>query len=435
MKGWIEKKLGDTELLKIIDGDRGKNYPSQTDFLAEGHCLFLNTKNVRPDGFNFDSTMFIDKDKDNELRKGKLERRDVILTTRGTIGNIAIYDDSVEFDNVRINSGMLIFRPNEHIITSEYLFKVLLAPIVKSQITQYTSGAAQPQLPIKTLVNFKIPVPPLSEQKRIVSIVDEAFEAIDIAIDNTKQNLTNTCELFDSIISTVIFDDSLKDGWHSKTVADVILTKKGSMRTGPFGSQLLHSEFVDEGIAVLGIDNAVKNEFQWDRRRFITPEKYLQLSRYKVNPGDVLITIMGTCGRCAIVPDDIPVAINTKHLCCITLDKQKCLPGFLHAYFLYHPIAQQFLLKKAKGSIMAGLNMEIIKELPLQLPSIPTQQKIIEEVRSLSHETQRLKTTYQQKLTALNELKQSILHKAFTGELTADKADLKTNIEPEAIAV
>jgi type I restriction enzyme, S subunit len=299
----------------------------------------------------------------------------------------------------------------------------------------YISGMAQPKLNQKALNSIPVPVPPLSEQKRIVSIVDEAFEAIDIAIDNTKQNLTNTCELFDSIISTVIFGDSLKDGWHSKTVADVILTKKGSMRTGPFGSQLLHSEFVDEGIAVLGIDNAVKNEFQWDRRRFITPEKYLQLSRYKVNPGDVLITIMGTCGRCAIVPDDIPVAINTKHLCCITLDKQKCLPGFLHAYFLYHPIAQQFLLKKAKGSIMAGLNMEIIKELPLQLPSIPTQQKIIEEVRSLSHETQRLKTTYQQKLTALNELKQSILHKAFTGELTADKADLKTNIEPEAIAV
>ncbi|MBW4452043.1 MAG: hypothetical protein KME55_04805 [Nostoc indistinguendum CM1-VF10] len=105
-EGWIEKKLGDTELLKIVDGDRGKNYPKQSDFLVEGHCLFLNTKNVRPDGFNFDITMFIDKEKDNALRKGKLTRRDVVLTTRGTIGNVAIYDDSVEFNHIRINFGM-----------------------------------------------------------------------------------------------------------------------------------------------------------------------------------------------------------------------------------------------------------------------------------------------------------------------------------------
>lgn len=172
--GWEEKKLGDTEIIQIIDGDRGTNYPQKSDFSSEGHCLFLNTKNVRPDGFSFDSTMFITEEKDKLLRKGKLKRRDVILTTRGTIGNIAIYDDSVKFEHIRINSGMLIFRPNEKIIKSEYLFEILRSSIMKSQIKKFTSGAAQPQLPIKTLVSFSLPVPTsLEDQSRIVSNLHE----------------------------------------------------------------------------------------------------------------------------------------------------------------------------------------------------------------------------------------------------------------------
>ena len=113
---WIEKKLGDTSILKIIDGDRGSNYPSKDDFSDDGFCLFLNTKNVRPDGFNFDTTMFITEGKDKVLRKGKLQRQDVILTTRGTIGNVAIFDESVEFENIRINSGMLIFRDRKSVV-------------------------------------------------------------------------------------------------------------------------------------------------------------------------------------------------------------------------------------------------------------------------------------------------------------------------------
>ena len=108
--------------------------------------------------------MFITEEKDNLLRKGKLKRRDVILTTRGTIGNIAIYDDNVKFDHIRVNSGMLIFRPNENIITSEYLFEVLRSSSMKSQIEKFTSGAAQPQLPIKTLVSFTFPVPTSLEE-------------------------------------------------------------------------------------------------------------------------------------------------------------------------------------------------------------------------------------------------------------------------------
>jgi type I restriction enzyme S subunit len=172
--GWVERKLGDTSILKIIDGDRGSNYPSKEDFSDDGFCLFLNTKNVRPDGFNFDTKMFVTEEKDKALRKGKLQRLDVILTTRGTIGNVAIFDESVEFENIRINSGMLIFRPNTDKILPSFLFEVFRSGIMKRQMTRHVSGAAQPQLPIKTLIDFEIPVPnTLEAQRKIVASVRE----------------------------------------------------------------------------------------------------------------------------------------------------------------------------------------------------------------------------------------------------------------------
>ncbi len=174
--GWVEKKLGDESLLEIVDGDRGVNYPKATDFHDAGHCLFLNTKNVRPDGFDFETTMFISAEKDRQLRKGKLKRDDVVMTTRGTIGNIGLYSADVPFDNIRINSGMLIFRSTKCALLPSFLFELLRSQIVKDQIKKQTTGAAQPQLPIKTLVNFTIPVPTnLDDQRALVKKL-RAFE-------------------------------------------------------------------------------------------------------------------------------------------------------------------------------------------------------------------------------------------------------------------
>jgi restriction endonuclease S subunit len=162
---------------QIIDGDRGTNYPSKEDFSPSGHCLFLNTKNVRSDGFKFDELEFISEEKDKALRKGKLERGDVLLTTRGTIGNTALYDASVEFDDIRINSGMLIFRPDAAKLSSSYLFHFFQSENFRAQRESIVSGAAQPQLPIRSLNEAKIPLPPLATQQAIVAEI-EAEQAL-----------------------------------------------------------------------------------------------------------------------------------------------------------------------------------------------------------------------------------------------------------------
>lgn len=162
---------------QIIDGDRGTNYPSKEDFSPLGYCLFLNTKNVRSDGFKFDEVEFISAEKDLALRKGKLKRGDVLLTTRGTIGNTAFYDASVEFDHIRINSGMLIFRPDADKLSGSYLFHYFQSENFRSQREAIVSGAAQPQLPIRSLNEAKIPLPPLEIQQAIVAEI-EAEQAL-----------------------------------------------------------------------------------------------------------------------------------------------------------------------------------------------------------------------------------------------------------------
>ncbi len=201
-KGWEKMKLGDKELLGIIDGDRGKNYPKKSDFLSDGYCLFMNTKNVRPDGFDFATTMFVTEKKDKALGNGKLQRNDVVMTTRGTIGNLGLYSDDVKYEDIRINSGMLIFRPNTKRISPYYLFEILRSGIMKTQIKKHVSGTAQPQLPIKTLVNFSIPVPTsLTEQRGIVKKLHSLLVETKKLGKMYEQKLADLDELKKSVLS------------------------------------------------------------------------------------------------------------------------------------------------------------------------------------------------------------------------------------------
>ena len=254
------------------------------------------------------------------------------------------------------------------------------------------------------LLGIQIRLPPLREQRRIAEILDKA--------DALRAKRRATLARLDSLIRSIFLDmfgDPATSGWRMTTVDNFASENTRAIRTGPFGSQLLHSEFTVGGIAVLGIDNAVENEFRWGERRFISENKYRQLSKYTVYPGDVLITIMGTCGRCAIVPDDIPRAVNTKHLCCITLDRTKCLPVFLHAYFLQHPIARRYLTQKAKGAIMAGLNTRLIREMPIPRAPIDLQEDFAKIVKTVD----RVKRLQRQAGAEVEALVASVQHRAF----------------------
>lgn len=172
--------------VEIIDGDRGKEYPKQSDFQESGYCLFLNTGNVRTDGFDFSSCQFISEDKDRRLRKGRLTREDLVMTTRGTIGNVAYFDENVPYEQIRINSGMVIFRVDRKRLLPSFLYHFFRSPDFVGQTTSLRSGVAQPQLPIRDINQIELPLPDVSTQQRIASILS----TYDDLIENNRRRMT-----------------------------------------------------------------------------------------------------------------------------------------------------------------------------------------------------------------------------------------------------
>lgn len=328
----------------------------------------------------------------------------------GSIGNVFFVED----DFWPLNTALYV----KDFFGNDERFVFLL--LKSLDLARFASGTGVPTLNRNHVSDEIVFVPEcVIEQRRIVAVLDEAFAAIATATANAEKNLANAQELFGAAIRRAFATELSVEPFVSLHVEDLAAQQKGSMRTGPFGSQLLHTEFVDAGVAVLGIDNAVDNEFRWGKQRFITEEKFQSLSRFLVHPGDVIITIMGTCGRSAVIPDDIPKAINSKHLFCISVDRKRCLPDYLHAYFLYSPDARDYLSERAQGSIMAGLNMGIIKGMPIRLPSLEAQARIIGAIDKLKKSVDLLSKVYMSKLFEYASLKQSLLHEAFSGELTA----------------
>lgn len=223
------------QLAEIIDGDRGKNYPKQDEFYPQGYCLFLNTGNVTKEGLIFEENQFIMKEKDEALRKGKLKRGDIVYTTRGTVGNAGYYNSSVPYENVRINSGMVILRSNGEIVDARFLYQILKSEYYRPYFKQYCTGSAQPQLPIKNFSQIYLNVPDIKTQHRIADILS----VYDDLIENNQRQIKLLEEaaqrLYKEWFVNLRFPghentkivDGVPEGWHRGTVGRIAEFKRG----------------------------------------------------------------------------------------------------------------------------------------------------------------------------------------------------------------
>ena len=176
---WEQRKLD--EVFQIIDGDRGKNYPGTGDFLSNGDVLFLDTGNVRKDGFNFDNKRYIDFNRDKLLRNGRLILGDYVLTSRGTLGNLAYYSQSIynRYPHIRINSAMLILRMMNTIkVNNLYLYITLRSNVINEFMKHNFVGSAQPHITKKEFSSVLLPIPRQLEEQKIIGDFFDKLEKI-----------------------------------------------------------------------------------------------------------------------------------------------------------------------------------------------------------------------------------------------------------------
>lgn len=175
-EGWEVSSLADAGV-SVIDGDRGANYPKASDFSNQGYCLFLSAKNVPGCDFAFKEAIFIDKMTFDGLRKGAVREGDIVITTRGTLGNVALHRGDLPFNAIQINSGMALLRNNGTKLDTEYLYTLTRSPIIQDQVVAFGYGSAQPQLSLRIIERFIIAVPSIAEQQRIQTHAASLYEA------------------------------------------------------------------------------------------------------------------------------------------------------------------------------------------------------------------------------------------------------------------
>lgn len=408
-----------SSLCKISNGYAFKS----DDYVNVGHRVMRIT-NVQKGFVVDDDPKFVPNEIATKANNFKLKAGDILVSLTGNVGRVGrVLQQHLP---AVLNQRVGLIRPTSSEIDESYLFQILNSDRFEREAIQNSNGVAQLNLSSKWIESYEIPLPSLNDQIRIAHLLGKVEELI----TQRKQHLQQLDDLLKSVFLEMFSPSS--DGyedWPLVAIQDLAEKHKGAMRTGPFGSNLLHSEFTENGdVAVLGIDNAVQNRFAWGERRYITNEKYEELKNYRIFPGDVIVTIMGTIGRSAVIPDDIPLAINTKHLAAITLDKNIANPLFVSYSIHSSPYILNQFKSKNRGAIMSGLNLGLIKETKLKRPSIEMQNQFA----AIHKKVDEVKSNYQQSLNDLESLYGALSQQAFKGELDLSRVpllDIQANTE------
>lgn len=342
-----------------------------------------------------------------KVKKGSL----LICTASGSkahLGKVALIDADYDY---AFGGFMGQLTPADS-IHSKYFYYLLTSDSYKKFIGELSDGANINNLKFSQLENFRIPVPPLGEQERIVAILDEAFAGIDSAIANTKNNLANTRELFNSVL-----DSAFDNKYQGKVYLEEALAVQPKNGWSPPAKNHAPS-----GTPVLTLSSVTGFRFRSDKIKFTSAE--VDLARhYWVENCDLLITRSNTpelVGHVAIASGLDVKTIYPDLIMRMKPHPKKALTKFIF-YQLRAPSLREEIMSRAQGAnpTMKKIGKRAVQTLPITLPPLSEQEAAVSWIESIADECERLESIYQQKLDALNELKNSLLRKAFSGELIA----------------
>jgi type I restriction enzyme, S subunit len=304
----------------------------------------------------------------------------VLMVVRGMI---LIHSVPVAISRVplAINQDLKALVPREGVDPDYLAFMVAgAAPELLARVD--IAGHGTRRLPTEAWTSLKIRVPAMAEQRRIVARVRDCLERID-EIGGLRDAMVAEGA---AVVSSFVTERArlLRTQYAVRTIEQIVAGRSGAMASGPFGSQLKHSEFVADGHLVISIPNVQRHRFDPVRRWMVSDETLTRLGRFRVEPHDLLITVMGTVGRCCAVPEDIGTAVTSKHVYRIRLPRDVVSPLYASLLVNFDREISSRLQGRATGGVMPGLNSTKLKELRIPLPPIPVQEALVEVVDQIT---------------------------------------------------
>jgi type I restriction enzyme S subunit len=361
------------------------------------------------DGF-VDNELFITEDHFAELSKeyGVPKADDIVITAIGTIGNSHVVRSS---DRFYFKDASVLWMKRTSDVSSEFVNLWLKSPSFFDQLDQ-GNGATVDTLTIQKLQSVKISIPPFPEQQRIVGILDQAFDGFATATANAEKNLHNARALFESHLQFVFTQRG--KGWEEKRLEEVLGVQPQNGWSPPAANH------ADSGTPVLTLSAVTGFVFRPEKIKF-TSAVTDSRARYWVRNGDFLITRSNTpelVGHVAIASGIEKPTIYPDLIMRMNPDPAKAVTEFLY-YQMRTSALRKEISGRAQGAnpTMKKISNEAVRTLPIVVPPIREQHRVVAQLDSLAAETQRLESIYRQKLAELGELKQSLLHQAFTGQL------------------
>lgn len=402
--GWISAEL--SKYVNFID------YRGRTPVKTESGITLITAKNVKLGYLSREPQEFIAEDNyESWMTRGIPNVGDVIFTTEAPLANVAQIDTD---EKLAFAQRIIVMQPDADILTQSYLKYLLLSKSVRDDILSKGTGATVKGIKSQLLKKVIIPIAPLQEQQQIVEKLDQAFELIDQAKANIEQNIINAKELFQSKLDEVFTNNQL--GWELKKLSD-LCNAKDDIVGGPFGSNLKVEHYRDNGIPILRLQNIGKGYFINKDIKFIEESKAEELSYHSFRKGDIALAKLGIpIGKTCIIPDEFDYGIVVADVVRIR-PKNNVDKSYL-VYFLNSNTAVKQLTKNIKGATRPRVNLPDVRNMEISIPEYSEQINVSKYIFTIENHINDIINRNQQKLDNIEEIRKSILEKAFRGELT-----------------